>query len=471
MTITRREILRGSVSLAPAILRAQQSPPRPNFLFLFPDQWRHDWTGFTKGLDVRLPYLERLAARGVRFENAIVASPVCAPSRACLASGKEYDRCGVPSNGYDYPIAQTTYYQRLRDAGYHVLGCGKIDLHKKTQDWGLDGRRLVKEWGFSDAIDSAGKGDAIASTKRNGHPMDPFMAHLEKRGLLQAHLDDFAKRSGEGSFGNTNPCPLPDADYGDTWVAENGIRLLREAPEGKPWHLVVNFPGPHNPMDITASMHRTVAGRNYGQPTRNSQRAPDEHVRIRQNYTAMVENIDKQLGRLLAEVERRGETENTIVVFASDHGEMLGDHNRWTKSVPYQPSIGVPMVIAGPGVKADLSSALVSHIDLAATFLDYARIPIPGDMDARSLRRLLEGRATAHRDTVNSGLGPWRMAWDGRYKLIRDFRVAESEVDDADPTTKLLLFDLADDPEETRNLAQKRPGDVERLSALLPRAG
>src|SRR5229473_7578352 len=129
---TRREFISAAV-MAPVVLAAQAR--RPNILLLFPDQHRFDWTVFNEDIAVRMPHLEKLARRGVRFTNAVVASPLCAPSRACLASGKEYDRCRVRDNGEDYPVDQKTYYTLLKDGGYHTAACGKIDLHKATRDW------------------------------------------------------------------------------------------------------------------------------------------------------------------------------------------------------------------------------------------------------------------------------------------------------------------------------------------------
>src|SRR5690606_8399637 len=110
------------------------------------------------------------------FTNAVCASPLCAPSRACLAAGKEYDRCGVANNDDDFPLDETTYYRILRDAcGYHVAGVGKFDLHKASYIWGLDGKHLLHEWGFSDGIDNAGKIDAVRSGEIE--PRDPYMAY------------------------------------------------------------------------------------------------------------------------------------------------------------------------------------------------------------------------------------------------------------------------------------------------------
>jgi arylsulfatase A-like enzyme len=459
MPASRRDFLRAAAAAAPLHLHA--APRRPNFLFLFPDQHRYDWVSGVPDIPVRTPHLDSLATRGVRFSKAFVASPLCAPSRACLAAGKEYDRCRVRDNGDNYPLDQTTYYSLLRNAGYHVAACGKVDLHKATKDWGLDGKRLLPEWGFSDGIDNEGKGDAIASGAVT--PKGPYMAYLHRRQLAAAHVEDFRKRSRLGYAATWNT-PLPEEAYCDNWLANNGLSLLRAVPKGHPWHLVVNFTGPHNPMDITARMDKLCRGRDYRQPNGSLEFTPEIHNTIRQNYTAMVENIDRLCGLFLDEVRRRGELDNTIVVYSSDHGEMLGDHNRWHKSVPYQESVGVPLIIGGPGVKQGLrSNALVSHIDIAATFLDYAGVPIPRDMDARSLRPLLEGKTQTHRQYLLSGLNKWRLAFDGRYKLITGFDAAPN-------ASSTLLFDLDADPAENRDIAQASPAIVKRLSALLPKA-
>ncbi len=417
MTATRRQFL----GAAAATLAAPRT--RPNILLLFPDQHRYDWLGSNPSVPVRTPNLDAVARRGVRFTRAIVPSPLCAPARACLAAGLEYHRCRVPSNAYDYPLDLITHYTLLRDSGYHVAGCGKFDLHKKTQDWGLDGSRLLREWGFSDGIDNAGKHDAINSGA--AAPKDPYMAYLHRRGLAGAHVADFARRK---NYAATFPTPLPEDAYCDNWVGNNGLTLLRRAPKGKPWYLQVNFTGPHSPMDITARMEqgwRSVLG--FPPPVASTQFTAAQHLAIRQNYSAMVENIDRWTGLFLEEVRARGELDNTLIVYSSDHGEMLGDHDRWGKSVPYLPSIAVPLIAAGPGIKSGvISDALVSVMDLAATFLDYAGLTRPAHMDSRSLRPLLEGVTTSHRDVVVSALGSWRVLFDGRYQLIRGFPKPDS---------------------------------------------
>jgi arylsulfatase A-like enzyme len=264
---------------------------------------------------------------------------------------------------------------------------------------------------------------------------------------------DFKRRKG---YSATFPTPLDDDAYCDNWLSTNGVDLLRRAPAGRPWFHQVNFTGPHPPMDITASMEKRARGRRFPQPNRNTEYTPEVHNAIRENYTAMIENIDRWVGLFLDEVRRRGELDHTLVVFSSDHGEMLGDHNLWGKVLPFHPSVSVPLVAAGPGVAPGLrSDAPASVMDLAATFLDYAGLARPSDMDSRSLRPVIEGRTRAHREYVLSGLNDWRMAWDGRYKLVTGFK------------GQTMLFDLERDPLENDDIAAKNPAQVKRLKELL----
>jgi arylsulfatase len=479
----RRDFLRSAASAAMLAKIPAGTKKRPNFLILYPDQWRFDWMAGMAGVPIHLPNIAGLAKRGVHFKTTVVTSPLCAPSRACLASGKEYDECRTPGTRFDYPLDQTTYYKLLRDSGYHVLGCGKFDLHKATYDWGPDGKRCLAKWGFTDGIDNEGKFDALWST-RLGTP-GPYVEFLKTKDLAQVHLDDFAKRFKEG-YKATYPTPLPDDAYCDNWITNNAIQLLQAAPKNESWHLVVNFTGPHDPEDITKSMEATARSRNYPQPIGSpKQYDADTYNRIRQNYTAMCENIDKHVGMILAEVAKRGELEDTIVMFSSDHGEMLGDHDRWAKSVPYEPSVRVPLVIAGPGVKRGVQSdVLISHIDIGATILDYAGVADLPSLPRKSFRPTLDGRSSQHREVLRSGLGAWRMVRDERYKLIVGFDPAVGlggQSGDGANTTPIgpdellearkrppLLFDLQEDPMELSNIASNKPAICERLGRHLP---
>ncbi len=464
----RREFLKttswlaGGVALSrlPMGAYAQgQNTKRPNILFFFPDQHRYDWVGTNPQVPVRTPCLDAMGNRGVRFSNAVCPSPLCAPSRACLAAGVEYSRCGVRNNQVDFPTDRQTFYHLLRDSGYQVMGCGKFDLNKKSKIRGIDGKEKLHLWGFSDGIDSAGKWDGVSRGLEN--ISEPYLAYLDSRGLAKPHIDDFERRRGgkeNRQYTVTEPTALPDDAYCDNWVAAKGLDLIAHSPNEKPWFLQVNFPGPHPPVDITRSMEQSVRGRTHPQPNRNTEFPPETHNLIRQNYSAMIENIDQWLGIYLDELEKRGELENTLIVFSSDHGEMLGDHDLWGKTKPHQPSVGVPLAIAGPGVvPQEESKALVSVMDLASTFLEAAGVETPEEMDSRSLGSVLRCEKKSHRDVLFSGLEGWREVRDSQYKLVVGWPEEEST----------LLFDLLEDPLENRNLAQENLGKVKELEEVL----
>ena len=427
---------------------------RPNLLLLIPDQHRADWVA-GGGLPLRTAALQGLAERGVCFERAYCTSPLCAPSRASLASGRHYAHCGVHDNSRNYPLDQPTFYQALRGAGYRVAGVGKFDLHKDTSDpanawWGLDGSRLLAEWGFTDGIDSEGKLDGSSSYRDAGGPRGPYLKMLHDRGLADRYVREHATRREHLDAYTT---ALPDDAYGDNWVAGNAVQVLDRLPREVPWFLQVNFLGPHDPFDVTAAMRARWQQVEFPAPHANEHPDRAGLLRTRQNYAAMIENIDGWCGRLLDAVAARGELDDTVVVYASDHGEMLGDHGRWGKSTWREAAVRIPLVIAAPrgGTAGASTDALVSLHDLAATFLDYAgAAPLPG-MDAVSLRPVVEGRHKGHRPVAVAGLADWRMVTDGRHKLV------------VSPAHPPLLFDREADACEDHDLAAARPEVVDEL--------
>jgi arylsulfatase A-like enzyme len=178
---------------------------------------------------------------------------------------------------------------------------------------------------------------------------------------------------------------------------------------------------------------------------------PEDHQRNRRHYAAMIENIDRHVGRFIDLVTERDELDNTIIVYSSDHGEMLGDHSMWGKSIFFEPSVGVPFVIAGPGMdKGRTTDALVQLQDLTATFLDAAGAdPLP-EMEGRSLLPLLRGETDNHRRYAVSALDPWKAVIDSRYKAILQ-------------QDEMMLFDLTTDPWEDDDIAGVHPEILERM--------
>jgi hypothetical protein len=191
--------------------------------------------------------------------------------------------------------------------------------------------------------------------------------------------------------------------YEDDFTAANAVALLRRKPQdGKPWFMHVSFPGPHDPFLVTADMRNAASdGRVWpdgvDNPTKDTPGgacaavAAPTGTRNRCNYAAEIENLDRLFQVVLAEVEARGEADNTVVCMASDHGEMLGDHGDVDKSKPWEGSAHVPLLCYGPGIaKGGTVSVPVATLDMGGTFLDYAGAdPVVG-MSTRSLRPLLE---------------------------------------------------------------------------------
>jgi arylsulfatase A-like enzyme len=442
-------------------------PDRPNILFVFPDQMRPDWVGWSD-VPVRTPTLDALLEDGVAFENAVCPSPVCGPSRSCLASGMEYDRCFVRNHhDHDYPLAAPTLYGRLRDdAGYHVMGSGKFDLQKYSNHQGPDGTHNLAKNGFSEGVNVHGKNCTPPDPERG-----PYMRFLVEEGYADAHTEDYDDRHPRH---DTHPTPLPAAAYQDNWIGARTVDLLAGAPEEQPWFLQANFVNPHDPWDPTEEMHGWYRDPDVDFPDPvepSGELSPEGHQEVRRNYAAMVENVDRWLGELLAVLEERGEREETLIVFASDHGEMLGDHGLWHKRTPYRASAGVPLLVNGPGVEArGVIEEPATVLDLHATFRDYAGIDT-GENDSTTMRPFLEGRGEP-RDVVFSGVNHWRMAFDGRHKLVRGFDPELShgerlsDVDTGDEE-QLQAAMVEEDPQETANLATERPDVFDRLDDAL----
>lgn len=449
---------------------------KPNFLIFLPDQHRGDWLPYDNGifeqkgmkkLPLKMPNLKELMEKGITFTNAITPSPLCAPARACLASGKNYKDCGVKGNYQDYPVHQETYYSKLKNEGYITANVGKLDLHKPTLFWGLNGWiEDLRKLGFTEAIDNEGKWDAIFSVIRekdkNGRlrrvkpqnytPKGPYLKFLADNNLLHIHINDFMKRFGKKNL-NTEPTSLPDYAYCDNWIANNAIKMIREFNQDEPWHLVVNFTGPHDPWDITEKMKQKWENIKFSPPHMGNDETIQEEIKVRKNYAAMLENIDRNMGLIINEIKKRNQLDNTIIIYASDHGDMLGDFCNYGKMRPERGSVNIPMVISGPKIIEDIkSNALVELQDLNATILDYASIDHRNLSDSLSLRDILEGNKNNHRkyqisalDLREVGLGNWKLISDGEYKVILE------------NNDKIRIYNIEEDPWETQNIVRKKP--------------
>jgi len=346
-----------------------------------------------------------------------------ATRRACLASGREYDRAGVATNfANDFPIAaeEPTFYKLLRDAGWWVMTAGKDDLTKATQP-GANGTFHQEALGFSDAERLSGKMDVLT-----GGPHEPYGIMLNQStvamqdgAMVNAYDAHRACLTGHGATASLcDSSSYPPKLYEDNWTAKKALQLLGRKPFDAPFFLEVSFPGPHPPFTVTTPMRDVVGGRVFPEPVDNPSGSADvcpsgatePYTGKQCAYAAEIENLDRLVGLILDELAnqsaRRGS--DILVCFASDHGTMLYDHGDEGKTMPWQPSVSVPLVCAGPGVGRNRTvSVPVATMDLAGTFLDLAGVPRHAGMSTQSLRPLLEAGdagAAAYRPFVSSGL-------------------------------------------------------------------
>lgn len=394
----------------------------PNLLLVYLDQWRWDWAGFNDP-KVRAPHLASLAAKGTRFTHAFTPAPLCAPARGALGSGQEYDESPIPDNMIDYPVdgSYPTYYSQLQEAGYHVMMAGKDHL-TMALGVGVNGSLHAKKLGFDDWERMPDKYEAF----KYGYPYDQWTESLWQNDSGSLYNSTSACY---GVFGNGSCCdriagleggafcprPQPagpeNTVYPDDWTENAAEKLLGRRPAGKPWFMQVGFPGPHPPFILTEAMNASVAGRTYPPPQGSSSSFGAEFYQVmRRQYAAEIENIDHLIGKLVQRLETLGALNDTVIAISADHGEMLGDYNKYAKSMPWDGAARVPLIFVGPGIKAgSVLTQPVATLDIVGTFLDLADAQLATNMTTRSMLPLLstqnEMQKGLTREFIRSGLG------------------------------------------------------------------
>jgi arylsulfatase A-like enzyme len=317
----------------------------PNILLFFPDELRYDWGGLHSNpyyardeLPLFLPHFDEIARNGTRFTRAFVGAPVCAPSRACLASGRQYDQNTVPENFHnDFDVGSVeTFYKLLRDtAGFHTMVAGRDDLDKSSGGPGDGGGKHTEALGFSDSYRCDGSTDVTSG----GTPHEPYGFFLQSQPVTNASIankynssDLFELQAARyreisqrhvafSSYAIPDPMPLPDEGYQDNWIGARVVDLLTRRPMGKPFFIEASHQAPHPPMDITAGMAAShdLRGRTFPNATMCGAPQPPQALMAisRQNYAAKIERLDFWLGRYISLLESQGALENTIICIAS----------------------------------------------------------------------------------------------------------------------------------------------------------
>jgi arylsulfatase A-like enzyme len=391
---------------------------KPNILWICSDQQRYDTLGCYGNRFVRTPNLDRLAETGTTFEYAYSQSPVCTPSRACFLTGRYPRTCRARQNGADIPEDEVLVTKILADAGYVCGLSGKLHLSACNPSACETMERRID--------------DGYAEFHWSHHSGGGWGTHNEYWAWLEAQGATFEARPYPGSkFIRLGP---PAHLHQTTWCAEMACQFIEaRAGDGAPWLFSVNMFDPHHAFDAPEEYLQRYVDRLDEIPLPNyvegelddktrwqqydhegayghvagyayDEMGPTDHRLVRASYWAMCDLIDDQVGRMMETLEETGQLENTIVIFTSDHGEMLGDHGIYLKGpFFYEPAVHVPWIISWPGqVQSQRSGALVELTDLPQTLLDAIGLPYHPGMQGQSLWPMLTGQVDAreHRDDV-----------------------------------------------------------------------
>jgi len=452
----------------------------PNILWICSDQQRWDTLGCYGNPLVQTPNLDRLAGKGAVFDHAYSQSPVCTPSRASFLTGRYPRTTRCRQNGQDIPSDELLVTRILAESGYTCGLSGKLHLSACNPKVCLDMERRIDD-GYTTFHWSHHAGGG-------GGQANEYWAWLAEKGAHfknEPHPDSPYVQMG-----------MPEDLHQTTWCVEKGCEFIDDHANAKtPWLFSVNMFDPHHGFDPPAKLlerympilddiplpsyregelanrplyqqidHKSAYGGAAGHPF--PEMTEKDHRLVRAAYFAMCDLIDAQVGRLLEALEATGQAGNTIVIFTSDHGEMLGDHGIYLKGPYfYEPAIRVPLIISWPRTITSLrTAALVELTDLAPTLLDAVGLPHHPGMQGKSLWPMLTGQAPAdhHRDDVYCeyyNAMPWHkepsaqltMVRTGRNKLVVDHSGGSGELYDveADPGEKHNLWD-APDAHETK---------------------
>jgi choline-sulfatase len=414
-----------------------------NMIFFLSDNHTRDLLGAAGHPVVQTPTLDRIAARGVRFANAYATSPLCCPSRAALACGRFPHQTGYWDNALAYDGTVPTWHGRIRDQGHTVVAVGKLHFQSGENDNG-----------FSDEI----------------VPMHIIEGKGALVGLLRATEDGVPPRKGPRAMYEKSGVGEADYQRYDETVTTNAIAWLREhgAKQDKPWILLVSYASPHPPFAIPKRLYDLYPPDRMPLPVQfSAQDRPDHpavaHIRrvdgfeepfdeefARRTvvgYCGLVTHLDEHIGRVMAEADGLGLLDKTRILYTSDHGEAAGNHGLCGKSVLYEHSIGVPLLMAGPEVpNARVIDQIAMHVDLFPTIVEAMGCGLAEedeDLPGRSLWPAVNGDeehriAFAEFHAQSSKTGSYLLR-DGSDKLIYHVNMPNQ------------LFDLAADPTETRD--------------------
>jgi len=442
---------------------------RPNILWICTDQQRFDTLGCYGNEFVQTPNLDRLAADGMLFRRAYCQNPVCTPSRASFLTGRYPRTTRCRQNGQNMPADEVLVPKILHDAGYVCGLSGKLHV-SACNDTACHGTEPRIDDGY----------DQFFWSHHPGHnwPTNEYYQWVRDQGReLRTPRHPESRFVQQGMSAEMSQA---------AWCVNKAMSFIRGAHEHRgdiPWLFSVNMFDPHHSFDPPPECLARYADKIDDIPLPNYVDGELDHKPVWQQidhrgayggigmsfgalsdrdhrwtraaYWAMVDNIDAQVGRLLDFLDEIGERDNTVIIFTSDHGEMLGDHGIYLKGPYfYECAVHVPLIIAGPGIdEGRQTDALVELTDLAPTILNLCGLPPSSGMQGKSMYNMLTGAGLSghHRDDVYCEFYGSNFRYDPpahttmvateRYKLTVAHGHQFGE-----------LYDLEVDPGETTNL-------------------
>lgn len=442
----------------------------PNIILVMTDQQRADTIGALGAPWMRTPHLDRIATQGAAFGECFVTSPVCVGARASLFTGKYPHGCQVFSNFQPW---EPTWVKSFASHGYHCVSIGKMHINPYDALGGFHQRFVVEN-----------KDRPLFLDERDRALYDEWDKALHARKLVKPSrynrhaADPDGYKAALGAFAwELDPEMHPDNFVGDT-----ACWWIRDRKNKDPLFLQIGFPGPHPPYDPLPEALAQYADADIPVPVvdplemRAQPRAQqqlrdnmiefnfdsiawrkdatrDDLLRMRRHYAANVTMIDSQVGAILAALEARGYLDNALVIFTSDHADALGDHGHIQKWTMYDTVLRVPLIFWSKNlpVHAGLRGELVQMFDIAPTILEAAGLPVPDEFEARSLWGSLSNRPDHRaREAVYAELAQDHIQTGSEFIVMRRDREWKIVVYLDDSYGE--LYDLRNDPDETRNL-------------------
>ena len=479
--------------------------PRPNILLITTDQQRADHLGLCGLCGVATPNLDRLGREGIHFSRAYCPSPICTPTRVSLLTGQYPSVHGAYSIGTSLPeFPRNTLPQLLRDAGYRTGIVGKTHFVARTDESrhmaGTEDEPnpdFFRDWsgpylGFESVTVSSGH-------TINTNPAQHYRVFLE-----DADVDWkpwFPRNTPAYDHHACGPWNIPPEYHDTRWVGRNTEAFINGAnTDSRPWFCWASFQDPHEPFvcpepwfsSVDTATMQTFEGYRpgefddrhpvyqaayerkldpwkephgvpsvFGTPERTARKSAALQATL-----GMIAFLDAEVGHLLQALERTGQLDNTLVVFTSDHGEMHGHHGLWGKGLTaYEDCQRVPLLARGPewiAPRPASDSALISLVDLPATFLSLANIELPNGIQGYDWSAFLRGETNPPRDAVLVECRPTRDSLYQQSLITRDHKLVVYH-----ESSHGELYDLAADPNQYRNLWNESDSRHLRESLLL----